>query len=819
LSGLYRKALDYLQSGSHLRLVTPDEVEHEEQQISAEDQKTITAQIEKVLEENKMRIDDDTFKVTAERRGGFLPVLVNIVAALLVAAGFFAALYYFDRQEQEVSLGRQAIESAESRLLDTMALESEERLTAKNDEISSIQRELATMISERQSIKTSAEETIRVREEELQAELERQLEAERVRLGQDGLSSEAVAERMADFQARLEDGFESQLQEAVADANRELVEQENTLNSLISEYEDSLQSAETERAELAQALETRRAELEAALAQSESELAGERAKFDNELQSMRDQQASERFVLDQLLVSYAGIENDISIGRLDSARERIGALRSYLDDVELTQLPMMRNRRPVELFIVDALESLVEYEFEDQSVDTASLIASANVIASIVSLVEAGDVLANRGDYAGARAKYVESFNKIPALSDGYQGVQEIDTQLRRLELSAVEDLVARADLEFLAGDYQRAIDLYSQAVRSISDEGALNAELIERVSEAGYLLRRPVDLSALASADAAYAALEDSLASAETAYAALEIKLASADAAYASLETRLASTDAAYASLETKLASAEDSSATTDAQLRSTQESSDATEAELQSVRAELALVEAKLVANETALSASEANLQSTEDDLVDALEREATLDALRTQQAKLVSDMDDQILRLRELQDQQMVEVDVVIQTLRADLTRTEREIDRLEEFESLASERERTAESVATYSSRYADAIAASSGGQPETPDDLNVLGLLQTKLAIVTVIGSESVQNEYPGLVGKLDEYLAALIENNTVSTQEATLSEVINLLDRLNENPGSLAFQSPSQAGDELSGQFAEFLEKLTLLLR
>ena len=789
MSGLYQKAIDYLQTRARPRLLTTEEIHDEEPEIPEEDREAINAQIEHVLERSKMRIDEDTFKVEAERKGGFLPILVNVIAVMIVAGGFFAALYYFDQQEQEVSAKRQTITSAESRLLETMEEESEKRLSEKNSEISTIQRQLATMIAERQDIKNAAAESIREQEERMRATLEEQLEAERQRLAEGGVSDTELARRMADFESEIQSGFEAQLAEMKAQSDRALSEQENTLNELISEYERSLDSAETERNELAQELEARRAELE-------SQLEGQQQEFDKQLKDIRDQQANEQFVLNQLLSFYRGIEADMEIGELESAGGRIAELRSYLDSIELSQLPLIQSRRQVEIFLVDSLDSLVEREIRSQSVDTAALVELAGLVTSVIALVEEGNALLEEGSYTEARAKYLSSIEKIPALKAGYDGILAIDERGRDVELETINRIIRGADASYLAGNYEEAIRGYSLAISSVTKESVFDEEMLDRISEAGYQLRRANDVEQLRSvrAELELAMEREKTLSEELAENILELSRRDELLAEKADElTRQSASDATDAvafqetidNLQTRI---EDKEAE-NAELTASNVELAATNAELSSSVAELSSKNSELAVSNTELSSTSAELTASNTELSSNNAKLTASNAeLSSTNAELTTSVD----------------------TLRSSLSTAEQEIRRLIPVENAAKERARLASKLADLGERY----SVSETGSSEVSD----LSLLETKLTLVQVLSSESVRNDYPDLLDKVNAYLTALVAGNASDVQIAVLSDLNDFIDALDGASSSAAVSFPTYSGDKQVLLFKEFLQKMAGLL-
>jgi len=428
---------------------------------------------------------------------------------------------------------------------------------------------------------------------------------------------------------------------------------------------------------------------------------------------MREQQAREQMLLDQLLAFYSGIQNDIASGNLESAKSKIEELRGYLDDIELAQLPMMRSRRQVELFIVDSLGELVDREMKDREINTASLLESANAVSAAAALVSEGNALIKAGDYPGAREKYLASFEVVPALLDGYNGIQWIDARLEESRNAATKQLMQRADASYRAGRYDEAIDLYTQALSSSPAAGVLDTELIDRVSEAGYLTRRAQDL------------------------------------------------------------------------------------ASLESVRGELAAA----LERESELSTGNESLTA------DLKARAGEIEELKRQAA---------------LQSEQSAQMSESLSGLRDQLAQAEAEIARLEVVEKKTMNRDALAQYVADFRDRYdASRSAAVNSGIPadSQSDEAKTLELLETKLAIVTIINSETVQEQYPDLFERMNDYLRALLDENTATVRTETLSAVVTFLDELNGFPSSDVSAPMADANGDESKLFLEFLEKLDLLLR
>ena len=490
MTGLYRRAKDYLNTQRNFRIVRPDEYETEEEeelQVSADERKKILAEIDQTMARDQVGISGDGGDLSSERNGAILPIVVNLLSVFLIAGGFFAALYYFDKKEEGIVSPRTSLISAEGQLLRTLQRETEQQLTQKNSEISDIQRQLAQIISERQNLQKNIETTLNSREQEIRADLARQTQEERARLADTGLSEEDLSRQLQEFEKNLRLSHDQDIAALRAQSEDELRQQETTLNALISEYETSLNSAELERTTLQQELESSQVALAGQLAEQQSLLTEERSQFQEEIALLESRQAQEKLVMDQVLAFYRQVQVDIQTGSFDGASQHLTDLRQYLSDPVLAGLPAMKERREVEVFLVGSLQQLISREISSQSVDASNLIESANLIASITALVEEANVLYSEGAFLEAQTRYLSAFSKIPSINSGFKRLQEIEARNTEAQFSLIEDFVAAGDRYYQAGNNQRAIFEYENALTILyqTDDG-----LAQRIQTAGARLQ-----------------------------------------------------------------------------------------------------------------------------------------------------------------------------------------------------------------------------------------------------------------------------------------------------------------------------------------
>ncbi|MCK4514341.1 MAG: hypothetical protein KAU31_03735, partial [Spirochaetaceae bacterium] len=153
MSGLLQRAAEYRANQRKLRLIRAESVDgFEELGGTPEERVAIIEQIDQVIDENRVEIGPDTFRVDAKKRGIGLPILVNLIAILLVAAGAYYLIRTFANRENTVVGEATALTSAEGRLLQALREESDAQLSAKDNEISGIQGRLAQISAEREQL-------------------------------------------------------------------------------------------------------------------------------------------------------------------------------------------------------------------------------------------------------------------------------------------------------------------------------------------------------------------------------------------------------------------------------------------------------------------------------------------------------------------------------------------------------------------------------------------------------------------------------------------------------------------------------------------
>lgn len=493
MSGLYEKAMVYLQNNPAPAESSTELVFEEEAGVSKEEQREILQEIEKEARQNKLILGPQAFQLKAQKRGVLMPLLVNLFGVFLLLAGGGVLWYFFQRGETTLKSEVVAVASAEGRLIQELKREAEERLLAKNREISDIQGRLSEIDRERQDLAANLEAKVQAREQELRQGMEAALAEERERLRRQGVSEEVINRRLAALEASKNDEFQRELSAFKRQAEEEKARAESSLQALQQEYQANLAKVNEERQKVLEESKQREAELQQQLAARSEALEAESQQARRELARIAEQREKERLAAGQLVGFYSRVKEDLRAGRLEPALAGLESVRQYLNDPAIAALPAIQQRREVELFVADSLSSLVKSEQAKSQADTSSLLAAADLVTSLRQSVQEGDALLSRGEAAEAEKKYNQALALVPEVDRTHRyflaklerGIGPAE-EARRSELRAA---LARAQAAFDARDFAGAAEAYSGALRYLPEEPAEVERLSANLRQAGYEL------------------------------------------------------------------------------------------------------------------------------------------------------------------------------------------------------------------------------------------------------------------------------------------------------------------------------------------
>ena len=299
-------------------------------EISPEEREQVLKQIETAIAESRVPQRADLTELQAERRGLAFPLLINLAALVLVGAGVLLLFRYFELRKENITLSRSSYLSAEATLIQTLKQETESRLQAKEEQISSIQLQLQRVDQERQALELRLDADLERKEEQLRRQLEEDLGRERDRLTALGTSESRIADRLRELESREQ----GSIQREISDYRRQLDAQ------LQDKERELLESQALRREALAQA-NRERDELLSALSEQESE----RSAAERRLTELKARLQAETLMKNQSAAVFESLQEHLRADRFDAA---------------LQDLETLEDNPAVETYIVALLRQLIQ---------------------------------------------------------------------------------------------------------------------------------------------------------------------------------------------------------------------------------------------------------------------------------------------------------------------------------------------------------------------------------------------------------------------------------------------------------------------------
>jgi hypothetical protein len=556
--GLLQKARAYLDAQRRLVIVRPDDDGKGAPQIREADRERILEEIEREVISTRTPVTTELLEFKPRRRGSALPLMVNLGAVAVMAAGIYGALWLSQQREQAAAATTTTLTTAEGKLLEALKQESQEQLAGKDRQIADIQGKLATLDQDRERLRAESEARISARERELADSMAATLAAERQKLLASGLSEAVVSKRLVDLEVGIRASSDRKIAALKQQAEADRLSQEQDAERLRSEYQQSLAMARADRSRIQEEAARKQADLEAGYRQKQLALEQDKSAVVAELDALRRAQEKESLVLDQFVSFYREVKGEIAAGRPEAAAAVLARFRSYLDDPSIAVLPAISRRRPVELFLIGSLEEIARARTTAAAVDSAatqSLVASASLVAAVAGLVQEGDAAFADKDYVRAREVYLSALAKIPAVQAGTDRLADIENIYAEQDRRVMNILFAEGNAAYLAGDPVRAVDRYRRGLELLAADRGIADTLVTQLTQIGAIRERAAAAAAAPAraedgrdAAADEAARAGLLAELSAATAGIERLRAEAKAAAAARDTALVERDAAVA-------------------------------------------------------------------------------------------------------------------------------------------------------------------------------------------------------------------------------------------------------------------------------
>jgi len=399
--------------------------------FSEEEQGEIRQQIDLISEQNRIPVTDELFKITPSKKGGTLPLVINIIGIIAIAAGFYLSNRYFQAQEQTMAMEESSYESTEGSVIEELKKQAEEKLNLKEKEIANIQVELARLDEQSASLKANMDSQIRDKELELRSEMEDALADERARLQGQGISTAELEKQLQEFQTARENAFTAEIADFKSESEAAIKEKEEELAKSKQIANDILEQANRDKAAIEADTQKREAELTEQFEAEKEALARETSEATRKLQELSELQKNEQLIQDQLTGSYNSIIESIKESNYPVAKIGIDDVRNLLNDPNVTRLPSISKRKNVELYFLDSLEKEIQQAGVRTTTDFTSMTRAAEVLLSARQSVEYGADAEREGNQYEAKRFYNEALSTLPQIAKAVENLNIIETSNR----------------------------------------------------------------------------------------------------------------------------------------------------------------------------------------------------------------------------------------------------------------------------------------------------------------------------------------------------------------------------------------------------
>jgi hypothetical protein len=297
-----------------------------------------------------------------------IPLIVIIGSIIVLLGGGLFFLSFYNSKEQTILTIRNRVLSTESKILAAVKAESEEQLEIRDQRIKSIQNQLSTAIEDRNRLKENTERTLNKREEELRSAMNITLEAERAKLVEQGLSSEDIQKKIEETSNRLEAENQSAMNDFKEQYEKELAEKELAMSIQIEEYQKNLEQSKSEQTRLEDLIAQKEKELVQKFNEQSAALENQNESVLNQIKEIENVKTKESLVFSQIFASYESIERKIENGEFENALKEIANLEHFLEQDSVLALPGVKERIPVEKFVMNTLKSSINMEITIENV-------------------------------------------------------------------------------------------------------------------------------------------------------------------------------------------------------------------------------------------------------------------------------------------------------------------------------------------------------------------------------------------------------------------------------------------------------------------
>ncbi|MCD6398245.1 MAG: hypothetical protein J7L71_11970 [Spirochaetaceae bacterium] len=429
--------------------------------FSEEEQLEIRQQIDKISSHNRISVTEELFKINPAKKGGTLPLIINIIGLLAIAASFYLTNRYFQQKEQTMAMEESSYESTEGSVIGELKRQAEEKLNKKQEEIRQIQNELSKLDKESASLKENMDSQIKSKEQELRLEMEAALAKERTRLQSQNISTVDLENQLKEFQTNKENTLQADVEVFKNESTAALKAKEEELAKAKQIANDILEKANRDKAAIEADTQKREAELTAQFNAEKEALTRESSEATQQLKKLSELKKNEQLIQDQITGSYNNVIASLNEGKYNEAQIGIDNIRKLLDDPNIINLPAISKRKNVELFFLDTLEKEIKQSGARTTTDFSTMTRAAEILITARKSAELGATAAAEGNQYDAKRYYNEALSSLPQISRAVTNLRKIEASDRNANS---KEYISLGNLAINKGQISEALKQYRNA-------------------------------------------------------------------------------------------------------------------------------------------------------------------------------------------------------------------------------------------------------------------------------------------------------------------------------------------------------------------
>lgn len=433
---------------------------------SEEEKLEIRAQIDEISGKNRLTITEELFKITPSKKGGTLPLVINILGIIAIVTSFYFTNSYFQEQEQAMAMEESAYESTEGSVIEELKRQAKEKLNQKQLEITQIQEELSKLDRESNSLRENMDNQIKDKELELRLEMESALAKERERLQSQNISTVELEKQLNEFQTNRENIFKADIEKYKNESALAIKEKETELARAKQIATDILDQANRDKETIETETLKRESELTKQFEEEKEALSKESSEATKKLQKLSEQQKNEQLIQDQLTSSYNSIIESIKALNYTEAQINIDSARTLLQDPNILRLPSISKKMDVELYFLNSMEKEIQQASMRTTTDFSSMTKAAEILISARQSVEFGNEAEKTGSPYDAKRFYNEALTSLPQIARAVENLTLIESSDKN---SIANEYINLGNKAIGTGQLNEAIRQFRAAVLGVA--------------------------------------------------------------------------------------------------------------------------------------------------------------------------------------------------------------------------------------------------------------------------------------------------------------------------------------------------------------